>query len=250
MERELGISYPTVRARVEALVRALGFGPRADAVADDDDAATVRVATANRRRPARRSSSAWLATRSAPSRRPPRSAPSGRTRDDRPRPRLHAFQHDSAATASSHSGSAAATCASAASTAIEATVRSTDGRSLDGLVIDAADRSLSISADPADDRLLRRANRSPELDIELPVGTTIVVEVNTADIEAAGFHGDQRYHSTSGNVDLRGVHGTLDGRGRLRRRRRDRRRAGGDRRADRVRRPGTPGRRRCPPSAS
>lgn len=36
IERELGISYPTVRARVEALVRALGFGPRAD-----DDAATV-----------------------------------------------------------------------------------------------------------------------------------------------------------------------------------------------------------------
>ena len=31
MERELSISYPTVRGRVEALVRALGFGPRADA---------------------------------------------------------------------------------------------------------------------------------------------------------------------------------------------------------------------------
>lgn len=31
MERELGISYPTVRGRVEALVRALGFGPRDDA---------------------------------------------------------------------------------------------------------------------------------------------------------------------------------------------------------------------------
>jgi hypothetical protein len=30
MERELGISYPTVRSRVEALVRALGFGARAD----------------------------------------------------------------------------------------------------------------------------------------------------------------------------------------------------------------------------
>ena len=28
MERELAISYPTVRVRVEALVRALGFGPR------------------------------------------------------------------------------------------------------------------------------------------------------------------------------------------------------------------------------
>jgi hypothetical protein len=39
IERELGISYPTVRARVEALVRALGFGPRSDedpAVATDD----------------------------------------------------------------------------------------------------------------------------------------------------------------------------------------------------------------------
>jgi len=33
MERELGISYPTVRARVEALVRALGFGPRDEAEA-------------------------------------------------------------------------------------------------------------------------------------------------------------------------------------------------------------------------
>ena len=58
MERELGISYPTVRARVEALVRALGFGPRADADADPTDATdaladpvagaddpTVRIAT-------------------------------------------------------------------------------------------------------------------------------------------------------------------------------------------------------------
>jgi hypothetical protein len=36
MERELGISYPTVRGRVEALVRALGFGPRADADEPDE----------------------------------------------------------------------------------------------------------------------------------------------------------------------------------------------------------------------
>jgi hypothetical protein len=36
MERELSISYPTVRSRVEALVRALGFGPR-----DGDDQDTV-----------------------------------------------------------------------------------------------------------------------------------------------------------------------------------------------------------------
>ena len=36
MERELGISYPTVRSRVEALVRALGFGPRAETDDPDD----------------------------------------------------------------------------------------------------------------------------------------------------------------------------------------------------------------------
>lgn len=42
MERELGISYPTVRARVEALVRALGFGPRDEA--DAAGAASVAAA--------------------------------------------------------------------------------------------------------------------------------------------------------------------------------------------------------------
>src|SRR6185436_7350771 len=46
MERELGLSYPTVRSRVEALVRALGFGPRADAeeATDTGDAATDTAA--------------------------------------------------------------------------------------------------------------------------------------------------------------------------------------------------------------
>jgi hypothetical protein len=48
MERELGISYPTVRSRVEALVRALGFGPRADA--DDADEPIVDPAVAGRSR--------------------------------------------------------------------------------------------------------------------------------------------------------------------------------------------------------
>jgi hypothetical protein len=47
IERELGISYPTVRARVEALVRALGFGPRADddAAAGDEPAAPTPAPT-------------------------------------------------------------------------------------------------------------------------------------------------------------------------------------------------------------
>ena len=81
MERELGISYPTVRGRVEALVRALGFGPRADADERLDadatgDDPTVRVAAPD---DGPRSWSASPATRSAP-RRPRRpSAPWGRT---------------------------------------------------------------------------------------------------------------------------------------------------------------------------
>ena len=48
MERELGISYPTVRGRVEALVRALGFGPRDGEEPDEDAAAASADATAAR----------------------------------------------------------------------------------------------------------------------------------------------------------------------------------------------------------
>lgn len=47
MERELGISYPTVRGRVEALVRALGFGPREGSDEAADDAAGAAAANAD-----------------------------------------------------------------------------------------------------------------------------------------------------------------------------------------------------------
>ena len=50
MERELGISYPTVRARVEALVRALGFGPRDEDAAAAESAAAATTDTAAGRR--------------------------------------------------------------------------------------------------------------------------------------------------------------------------------------------------------
>jgi len=43
MERELGISYPTVRARVDVLLRALGLGDDEAAAGDDDGAATGAV---------------------------------------------------------------------------------------------------------------------------------------------------------------------------------------------------------------
>lgn len=40
MERELGISYPTVRGRVDALLRALGLGDGAPVETDDDNGDT------------------------------------------------------------------------------------------------------------------------------------------------------------------------------------------------------------------
>jgi hypothetical protein len=47
MERELGISYPTVRARVEALLRALGLGDEATVdEAETPESATVEAAEA------------------------------------------------------------------------------------------------------------------------------------------------------------------------------------------------------------
>ena len=58
MERELGISYPTVRARVDALVRALGFGdgpPGVDDLEADENVESDAPATIEGDESARRS---------------------------------------------------------------------------------------------------------------------------------------------------------------------------------------------------
>lgn len=53
MERELGLSYPTVRARVDALVRAVGLGaePKVEEGGDSDEPAppTATAGTVDRR---------------------------------------------------------------------------------------------------------------------------------------------------------------------------------------------------------
>jgi hypothetical protein len=48
MERELGLSYPTVRSRVEALVRALGLGPDRDDAEPDDPTEVIPTPTRTR----------------------------------------------------------------------------------------------------------------------------------------------------------------------------------------------------------
>jgi hypothetical protein len=50
MERELGISYPTVRGRVDALVRALGLGDSTEALPEDVDTEPSHDATVADRR--------------------------------------------------------------------------------------------------------------------------------------------------------------------------------------------------------
>lgn len=65
MERELGISYPTVRSRVEALVRALGFGPRDGDDADDPTVVTTAAADATAGAPSGATTAAAGADREA-----------------------------------------------------------------------------------------------------------------------------------------------------------------------------------------
>lgn len=51
--------------------------------------------------------------------------------------------------------------------------------------------------------------RAPNLDIEAPFGTTIVVETASGDVAADGLTGDQRYRTASGDIVLRSVSGQL-----------------------------------------
>jgi hypothetical protein len=92
-----------------------------------------------------------------------------------------------------------------------ATIRAIDGSLLDGVDIETGDRSLSIQARRGPDFLGRgrRGRQSSELEIEVPVGATVVIEAASADITAHGLHGDQRYRSASGDLIIQDVSGTL-----------------------------------------
>ncbi len=92
-----------------------------------------------------------------------------------------------------------------------ATVRSVDGALLDSLEIETGDRSLSIRARRGPDflGLVRRGPRSTELEIDVPAGATVVIEAASAEIEANGLHGDQRYRTASGDMELDDVSGSV-----------------------------------------
>ncbi|MGZ9276604.1 MAG: DUF4097 family beta strand repeat-containing protein [Candidatus Limnocylindrales bacterium] len=78
-------------------------------------------------------------------------------------------------------------------------VRSRGGRSLRDLAIETGDGSLSIGAE----------SHSADLDLDVPAGVSIVVEAASADLSARGLGGDQRYRTSSGDVILSDVGGTI-----------------------------------------
>jgi len=108
-----------------------------------------------------------------------------------------------------------------------ATVRATDGESLAGIEVEPGDGSLSIRTRRGPDFLAfgpdfrgfgrhdrdrgrkRSRGRAKELLLEIPAGTTVVVEGASADVDVRGMRGEQRYRSASGDLVLHEVRGSL-----------------------------------------
>jgi hypothetical protein len=88
------------------------------------------------------------------------------------------------------------------------TVRSTDGDPLDGFEIERGDGSLAVRARNSEHGR-RRSAASADLAVDLPRGATVVVEAGSADIVADGLAGDSRLMTTSGDLTIRDVRGTL-----------------------------------------
>ncbi len=94
-----------------------------------------------------------------------------------------------------------------------ALVSTRDGHSIDDLDIERGEGTLSIGVGPTEDAAARggghRFRGSVDIDLAIPNGASIVIESESADIEASGLGGDQRYSTGSGDVTLRGVTGSL-----------------------------------------
>lgn len=69
-----------------------------------------------------------------------------------------------------------------------------------------ADRTFSLGVASVE---FVAGRRTPDLDVEVPSGATVVIESASGDLTAVGLTGDQRYRTASGDVDLREVSGRL-----------------------------------------
>jgi hypothetical protein len=98
-------------------------------------------------------------------------------------------------------------------------LRAVDGGSLrirDGHARDLADMfEIELGDGSASLRAGRRdggrhgGGHTPDVEVELPRGATVVIEAGSADIEADGLAGDQRYRTASGDITLRAVSGRV-----------------------------------------
>ncbi len=209
MERELGISYPTVRSRVEALVTALGFGARADAE-DLDETATEPIATAT---PMSRDAILEALARHELTRRGRRRRdPCARA--DRPMTRTSArigIEHEIGPTGLLAIRLRAGDARLRAVDGSVVRVHDTDGDLGRSVQVERGDGSLSLRAGRGGlfDEGQERGSHSAELVIDVPTGATVVVEAASAEVTIEGLTGDQRYRTSSGDIRLRDVSGRL-----------------------------------------
>ncbi len=87
-------------------------------------------------------------------------------------------------------------------------IRDRHDRDLGGMfAIDLGKGSVSLRAGHSDDR--RHEGHTTDLEVELPRRATVVIEAGSAEIDAEGLLGDQRYRTASGDMTLRAVSGRI-----------------------------------------
>ena len=94
-------------------------------------------------------------------------------------------------------------------TATTVRIRDSHGRELsDMFAVELGDGSVSLHADKRGGHW-HGGGHSPDLEIDIPRAATVVIEGGSADIEADGLVGDQRYRTASGDMSLRAVSGRV-----------------------------------------
>jgi Putative adhesin len=89
-------------------------------------------------------------------------------------------------------------------------IRDGHGRDLaDMFDIELGEGSASFHADKRWDGGRRGRGHTPDVEVDVPQGATVVIEAGSADIEADGLTGDQRYRTASGDMTLRAASGRV-----------------------------------------
>ena len=176
MERELGISYPTVRARVEASSARSASGRGGRALRGGDDPVQTREADPRAGGPPRDQRRGGRPGH-------PRHGRTPMTTAAHPT----SIEHVIGAGTVGPAACAAATRVSSASPATPSGWPAMDGRPPDTFDVDAADGRSTVRAPPGS-RSGRSGAHHAHLDVEVPARATLVLEGASGDIQANGPH--------------------------------------------------------------